>query len=87
MRTIYQKFGNESPTKEDKTQFLMLLLSFAIRLAFTIGSEQLEEHGFQIQMDSFVLAYELLKTEVNLSYNLRCQNFKIKYIIINYFYF
>ena len=55
-------------------QFLLLLLSFCTRLAFTIGSEALEKHyPNKISMDSFVLAYKALDPYQRASYQLRLE--------------
>ena len=51
----------------ERVQFLMLLLSFATKLAFTIGSEQLEKHhpnpNNEIAMGSFMRAFKRLEAE------------------------
>ena len=63
MEAIYQKLNNELPSNDAKVQFLMLLLSFATRLAFTIGNEALNgHHKMKLHMGLFVLAYEDLVT-------------------------
>ena len=56
LHAIFKKFG------QNVVQFFMLLLSFAIRLGYTIGSEELAKasKGKEIPLDSFVLAYNKL---------------------------
>ena len=59
LQAIFHKFGQH---EEVQVQFFMLLLSFAIRLGYTIGSEELAKasKGKEILLDSFVLAYNKL---------------------------
>jgi len=48
---------------QGKEQFIMLLLSFATRVAFTMGSEALKKQKWtrKIQMNSFLHAYEKME--------------------------
>ena len=63
MEAIYHKLNNELTSNDDKVQFLMLLLSFATRLALTIGNEALSgHHTNKLHLGLFVLAYEDLVT-------------------------
>ena len=86
---VYQKIGKKFTSTDDKVQFVMLLLSFASRLAFTMGSMLLEEQrkllGFtnNFPIDAFALAYNKMEKEFHVIYERA--DVVISYILQNIF--